>query len=168
MKINDPISFRKNIVEKFNNIINNKKISTNLEISIFNYSIREAKNKNVICKWNSMFFVIIYIGRLQTLFTNIKNEKFLKRIKNKEINAKRLSNITHQDIEPDKWRKLIMAKRKREQNLCEINMEAATDEFKCYKCKQRRCTYYQLQTRSADEAFTTFVTCLLCGANWKC
>jgi len=36
--------------------------------------------------------------------------------------------------------------------------EASTDAFKCGKCKQRKCTYYQLQTRSADEPMTTFVT----------
>jgi transcription elongation factor S-II len=33
---------------------------------------------------------------------------------------------------------------------------AATDIFKCGRCKQRKCTYYQMQTRSADEPMTTF------------
>ena len=50
----------------------------------------------------------------------------------------------------------------------EENLASATDEFKCYKCSKRQCTYYQLQTRSADEPMTTFVTCLNCGNNWKC
>jgi transcription elongation factor S-II len=43
-----------------------------------------------------------------------------------------------------------------------------TDMFKCGKCKERRCTYYQLQTRSADEPMTTFVTCLNCGNRFRC
>jgi transcription elongation factor S-II len=30
-------------------------------------------------------------------------------------------------------------------------ISAETDQFKCGKCKQRKATYYQLQTRSADE-----------------
>ena len=47
-------------------------------------------------------------------------------------------------------------------------MSAATDEFHtCRKCKKNLCIYYQLQTRSADEPMTTFVTCLSCGNNWK-
>ncbi|KAJ9510830.1 hypothetical protein QJQ45_027756 [Haematococcus lacustris] len=29
---------------------------------------------------------------------------------------------------------------------------ASTDQFQCGRCKQRKCTYYQMQTRSADEA----------------
>ena len=45
--------------------------------------------------------------------------------------------------------------------------EAETDQFKCGRCKQRRTKYYQLQTRSADEPMTTFVTCINCGNRWK-
>lgn len=40
-------------------------------------------------------------------------------------------------------------------------------EFKCYKCKSNKCTFYALQTRSSDEPMTLFVTCLTCGNNWK-
>lgn len=45
--------------------------------------------------------------------------------------------------------------------------ESATDQFPCAKCKGRKCTYYQLQTRSADEPMTVFITCLNCGNKWK-
>ena len=45
--------------------------------------------------------------------------------------------------------------------------QASTDAFKCGKCGQRKCTYYQLQTRSADEPMTTFVTCVNCDNRWK-
>ena len=31
-----------------------------------------------------------------------------------------------------------------------------TDEFLCMKCWKRECTYFQKQTRSADEPMTTF------------
>lgn len=33
--------------------------------------------------------------------------------------------------------------------------QATTDAFQCGKCKKRECTYYQMQTRSADEPMTT-------------
>lgn len=45
--------------------------------------------------------------------------------------------------------------------------QAETDMFMCGKCKGRRCTYFQMQTRSADEPMTTFVTCVSCGNHWK-
>ncbi|KAL5711458.1 hypothetical protein ACHQM5_021911 [Ranunculus cassubicifolius] len=45
--------------------------------------------------------------------------------------------------------------------------KASTDQFKCGRCQQRKTTYYQLQTRSADEPMTTFVTCVNCNNHWK-
>ena len=45
--------------------------------------------------------------------------------------------------------------------------KATTDQFQCGKCRQRKCTYYQMQTRSADEPMTTFVTCINCNNRWK-
>ncbi|KAG0319631.1 RNA polymerase II elongation factor [Linnemannia gamsii] len=45
--------------------------------------------------------------------------------------------------------------------------QAETDMFKCGKCKGRKCRYYQMQTRSADEPMTTFVTCINCDNRWK-
>ncbi|XP_076953631.1 transcription elongation factor TFIIS-like [Bidens hawaiensis] len=45
--------------------------------------------------------------------------------------------------------------------------KATTDQFKCGRCGKRKCTYYQLQTRSADEPMTTFVTCVNCDNHWK-
>ena len=40
--------------------------------------------------------------------------------------------------------------------------------FKCNKCKSMKTVYYQMQTRSADEPMTTYVTCTNCEARWKC
>lgn len=45
--------------------------------------------------------------------------------------------------------------------------KATTDQFKCGRCGQRKCTYYQMQTRSADEPMTTYVTCVNCNNRWK-
>lgn len=45
--------------------------------------------------------------------------------------------------------------------------QPTTDQFQCGKCRQRKTTYYQMQTRSADEPMTTFVTCLNCNNRWK-
>ena len=49
----------------------------------------------------------------------------------------------------------------------ELKPEAMTDMFKCNRCGSRSCTYYELQTRSADEPMTQFITCLTCKNHWK-
>lgn len=40
--------------------------------------------------------------------------------------------------------------------------------FTCGKCKKNYTEFFQLQTRSADEPMTTFVSCLICGNRWRC
>mmetsp|Transcript_41188 Transcript_41188/g.39694 ORF Transcript_41188/g.39694 Transcript_41188/m.39694 type:complete len:215 (+) Transcript_41188:254-898(+) len=39
--------------------------------------------------------------------------------------------------------------------------------FTCKKCGSKNTSYYQMQTRGADEPMTNFITCLDCGNNWK-
>ena len=76
--------------------------------------------------------------------------------------------MTHQELNPKKWEALIEQKIKRDKAKYETKIQAATDIFKCRKCKSNECTYYQMQTRSADEPMTTFVSCINCGNRWKC
>lgn len=52
-------------------------------------------------------------------------------------------------------------------DLASRGMCARTDLFTCSKCKKRDCSYFELQTRSADEPMTVFVTCLTCGHRWR-
>jgi transcription elongation factor S-II len=49
----------------------------------------------------------------------------------------------------------------------DLKEKASTDMFQCSRCQDRKCTYYQLQTRSADEPMTTYVTCVNCNNHWK-
>ena len=45
--------------------------------------------------------------------------------------------------------------------------QARTNMFRCGKCKGNECFYFQMQTRSADEPMTTFVTCANCQNKWR-
>ena len=174
MKITDSAKFRKNVETKINQVVKNKKLSRKIERSIYNFSIKEARNKNVIRKWENQNFCLIYVDRFKSLYFNIKkdtyvnNKHFLKKLKIKKMGNEEISNLTHRDMNPKIWKKLIDDKIKRDENLVKGDISASTDEFKCFKCFQRVCTYYQLQTRSADEPMTTFVTCLKCGNRWRC
>ena len=40
--------------------------------------------------------------------------------------------------------------------------------YKCGACRGTNTTHYQLQTRSADEPMTVFITCKDCGKKWRC
>ena len=52
---------------------------------------------------------------------------------------------------------------------CELvqTEEPSSGMFTCGKCKKDLTTYYQMQTRRADEPMTAFVTCLNCGHRFR-
>ena len=164
--IKNSVEFRNNIRTKINEILKNEKNSTNLEKGIFNYSLKEADTKKIVKKWDNKYFVQIYIDRLRSIYKNL-NENIIHSINDGTIQPHLVAFMTHQELCPEKWSELIKAKSKRDQHIFETNLEAATDTFKCRKCKSNKCTYYLQQTRSADEPMTIFVTCIDCGQRWK-
>jgi transcription elongation factor S-II len=150
-----------------NEILKDEKNSNNMEKGIFNYSLKEAERHKIVKKWDNKHFVQIYVDRLRSIMLNL-NGQLIDHINDGTIKPHVIAFMTHQELAPEKWAVLIDAKSKRDKNKFETNIAAATDTFTCRKCKGNQCTYYQMQTRSADEPMTTFVTCIPCGNRWKC
>ena len=170
--IENPTEFRQNICKKLGALLEDKLSAQsieNMEKSILNYCIKDAGERTIVKKWDNPFFVQLYLDRLRSIYINIKeSSEFRERLLTKEIKAHDVGALTHQDMAPAKWQKLIDDKKVRDENKYTPKLEASTDNFTCRKCKSKKCSYYQLQTRSADEPMTTFVTCLDCGSRWKC
>lgn len=173
-KISNPSAFRANIVKKLNKLIRKKNITVNIEKGIYNYTIQEAKNRHVIRKWDNIYFVTLYLDKFRSIYNNLNkkglvgNKNLIKRLKEGEFNPHELAFMKHHQMCPEKWDKLIAAKIARDDSATKVDFSAATDEFTCWKCRGTKCTYYQLQTRSADEPMTTFVCCLSCANRWRC
>lgn len=165
--IHNPEQFRNNIVKKLSDIIGETTISINLEKGIFNYAIKEGTSRKIIKKWDNPLFVQLYIDHLRSIFINLKNTELLEQLVTKELTPQSLAYMTHQEMNQTRWKDLIEQKIKRDATKYTTNIQASTDMFTCRKCKSKRCTYYELQTRSADEPATIFITCLDCGKNWK-
>lgn len=165
-KIDNPELFRENITKKINAIINDDKMAINVEKAIFNFAIKEANSRRIVKKWLNPQFSQLYIDRLRSIWSNLKNEEFTEKIKTGEIEPEDLLRMTHQEMKPERWRELIDRKIKRDESKFVNRTQASTDMFKCRKCHKNRCTYYSLQIRSSDEPETIFVTCLDCGCNF--
>jgi transcription elongation factor S-II len=175
-KVNNPELFRNKIGDKIkihlekngitgNNII---KMAKNLEKGVYNYTIEESNKKKIIKKWENQHFIQLYTDKLRSIFANLDSTYIINLINSKKIKIHTIAFMTHQELRPDKWEKLLSDKKIRDENKYSPTIEASTDNFTCWKCKSKKCTYYQLQTRSADEPMTTFVSCLNCGQRWRC
>lgn len=164
--INDPELYRNNIRRKINTILHNEILSANLEIGVYNYSIKEANHQRTIKKWDVKQFVEIYNSRLKSVLTNL-TDKWVQSIQSGETHPKQFAFMTHQEYNYDKWKEMILIKSKRDKNKFEVNIAASTDTFTCRKCKKNETTYYLQQTRSSDEPMTTFIQCINCNNRWK-
>lgn len=172
--ITDSAIFRANIVKKLNKLIKKKNISFNLERGIFNYTVREAGKRKIVKKWDNKYFVILYIDKLRNIYlnldskSNLKNIKLLKALKNGDLKPHELAFMKPHELFKEQWQQLIDAKIERDINATKVSYSASTDEFTCKRCKKNNCTYYEMQTRSADEPMTIFVTCKECANRWRC
>ncbi|KAG8100271.1 hypothetical protein GUJ93_ZPchr0013g33952 [Zizania palustris] len=111
-------------------------------------------------------------ARYRSLMFNLKasnNTDFRRRVLLRQVEPERLADLTPAEMASD-TRKL-QNKKIEEKALFDCERagapKATTDQFKCGRCGQRKTTYHQLQTRSADEPMTTFVTCVNCNNHWK-
>jgi len=159
--------FRSNIRKKIDQTLHNEKNSINLEKGVFNYTVKEAERHKIVKKWDNKLFVQIYLNHLRSIMNNL-NEDVITCINDGTMKPHVIAFMTHQEFNPTKWAPLIKIKSIRDKNKFETKIAASTDMFTCRKCKQNECTYYQMQTRSADEPMTTFIFCIPCGNRWKC
>ena len=144
-----------------------------LEKSIFKVAFDLATKNFVPRNWKSQQFKDIYkqIARIVLWNTHPKSpigkSRLLDRVKDGEFALETIPFMTCYELFPEKWKELADRQLIREQKLLEGDRSRATDQYKCHRCSKRECTYYELQTRSADEPMTIFITCLNCGKRWR-
>ena len=164
---------RERMIELFKNVLDDDKISRRVERGVYNYTIDKAEKNQITKQWTNNIFKQIYIDKCRSIYTNldknsyVKNHRFVDRLKEKEFKARDVAFMKPQHICPESWKDLLDEKYKRDKILYEVKPEAMTDQFKCGRCKKRKCSYFEMQTRSADEPMTIFVTCINCGKRWK-
>jgi len=165
--------FRSKCVDKLNEYINNESKSRKIEKGIYNFIINYAKENNLKRSWNDKIFQNLYFSKVRSICLNlnkdsyIKNNYLIKKVIDNEIDPESISKLSIYDIFPENWKSRIDAKTKIDKLKYELKPEAMTDQYKCRRCGSRKCSYYELQTRSADEPMTQFFTCLDCQTRWK-
>jgi len=165
----DGNTFRENIIVELNKIFEDSDTCKQIENGIYLFTEKEAKQKDIICSFQNMYFSMIYKDKFRSIWFHMRQyPELIEKIKNNVISPDVLAFQTHQELVPENWKDIIERKIQRNKHKYELNKQGVSKQFKCKNCKKRETTYYQMQTRSADEPMTTFVTCLSCQHNWKC
>lgn len=147
--------------------------ATDLEIGIFNSTIDYANSLRIPLSWSNQLLIDTYLNIARSIYSNlkkdsyIKNDKLLDKIKTREILPHNLPYMTVEEIFPEKWNNIIEKQKLKFKEAYEIKQVSMSEVVRCGRCKNYKVTFYELQTRSADEPATTFYTCLYCGNKWK-
>lgn len=170
-------SKREMAIEQIESILNKNGITgidvQELEHCIYNASITEATNRHVTCHWNNSLFKHVYLTKVRHILGNlipttyVQNTKLLDDLRSGKYSIEEVCSLNTYTICNERWRDFIHRRQQREKRQLEGNKAMATDQFLCMRCHKRECTYYEMQTRSADEPMTIFIQCMNCGKHWR-
>jgi DNA-directed RNA polymerase subunit M/transcription elongation factor TFIIS len=133
--------------------------SDDIEIAILNRCIRDAQNWIVDIDWEAPAFLEMYRSRAVSLYPH--------RHLVETMGITEFVNSTPVDHSPSRWKPILMAAMEKDKAKYDRKATANIEIF-CRSCKKKtKCSYYLMQTRSADEPMTMFVTCLECDSKWK-
>jgi DNA-directed RNA polymerase subunit M/transcription elongation factor TFIIS len=133
--------------------------SAEIESAILTRCINDAQKWLVDIDWETNAFREMYKSRSLGLF---KSRSLAQTMSPEEF-----ASTTDIDRYPERWSEIIQKTMERDKALYSKRATASILMY-CSGCKRKsKCDYYQMQTRSADEPMTTFVTCLECDKRWK-
>lgn len=140
-------------------LIRKKFDSDEIEVAILNRCIRDAQKWLVDIDWESPAFLEMYRSRAISLYPH--------RSLIETMGVAEFVNSTPVDHNPKRWKPILAAAMEKDKAKYDRKV-AANIELFCRSCKKKtKCSYYLMQTRSADEPMTMFVTCIECDAKWK-
>ncbi|PYH89857.1 transcription elongation factor [Aspergillus ellipticus CBS 707.79] len=113
-----------------------------------------------------------YRTKIRSLFQNLKNKSnptLRVRVLEGDVTPEYFVKMSHNELRSAE-------QEERDRKIQKENMDKAmvaqaersiSTSLQCGKCGQRKVTYTEAQTRSADEPMTLFCTCMNCGKSWR-
>jgi DNA-directed RNA polymerase subunit M/transcription elongation factor TFIIS len=165
--VNTPCPLRDLVKQRYVEIGLTTELSDALEAALLQRCIRDCAKQEVEVTWNNPAFWNHYRGRCIQFYENMRNYGWTAKLLSAEITPAAFAEMSIVDLNPKRWKAQIEAQIEKDKRLF-TRSGSASIFFFCSRCKKKtKCDYYQMQTRSADEPMTTFVTCLECDRRWK-
>ncbi|KAF2835525.1 transcription elongation factor S-II [Patellaria atrata CBS 101060] len=113
-----------------------------------------------------------YKSKMRSLFQNLKsksNPDLRKRVLSGDITPYQFVRMSHEELKSAKQRAEDAKINQENMNNAMVAQaeKSISASLQCGKCGQKKVSYSQAQTRSADEPMTTFCECMNCGHRWK-
>jgi len=163
--VNTPCPVRDLVKQRYVEIGIPSDIANALEVALLQRCIRDCAKQGIEVTWANVAFWNHYRGRCIQFYENAPD--WIPKLVSGELTPAAFAEMTVVELSPKRWKAQIEAQIEKEKHLYSPSGSASI-YFYCSSCKKKtKCDYYQMQTRSADEPMTTFVTCLECDRRWK-
>jgi DNA-directed RNA polymerase subunit M/transcription elongation factor TFIIS len=148
---------RQKNIKKISELLD-EKYAKKIEESVYNFSKEYTEDNETPFLLES-----VYSDKFNEIFNLLINKKsafLIQAIKSNKIDASKIANMRPDELNPDKYDKIL---KKKELEEFKKTNQATSSIYKCPKCKERKSTITQKQTRSADEPATLYIECKSCG-----
>jgi DNA-directed RNA polymerase subunit M/transcription elongation factor TFIIS len=168
------MELRKYVVSQYAELLSLEEDDTiprNLEIGTNNWAI----NKSLKMRQTPAFDNRKHTERYKQKFLELKKcLKFSPDLKKKLLNRELKTSMVF-DMQPNHmwpggpYDKRLQAsiEKSMKKEVSIVNEKDYKGLFRCAKCREYKTTYYEMQTRRADEPMTVFVTCHIGDITWK-
>jgi len=116
MIIYEPEIFRERIRKSIHKYVNHMKKSTNIELSIYNYSIEKGNEYNITKKWDNPLFVTIYLDKFKCIHYHLNQSNIIEQLKKNDIISSELAFKKNEELYPELWNKIIETTKKTIEN----------------------------------------------------
>jgi DNA-directed RNA polymerase subunit M/transcription elongation factor TFIIS len=163
----DPSVNRAKVRARFLAVLGDEAMARNLETCVWNWTIEQFAGRRrggtgdatTGVTWGDPRVRKLYAQRALSLAANLRNPSnpaLREGVLSGRVPLKRLKYMTAVDMFPERYARK------------EVQPPAVPDGiYTCEACGSRKTKYDTLQTRSADEATTVYITCLECFARRK-
>ena len=152
--------------------VGDEKIAVYLEKASWNNSVDFCKKREIALNWDNFSFRNVYTQKVLSVRYNIRQRPdILAQMIEGKASIKQFVDAKPHEICPEKWSEAFEQAAKRALRFSDASCMDPKDMpdgmLQCKKCGSKKTSYYELQTRSADEPMTVFARCHECPNRWK-
>lgn len=169
--VSTPADIRAKSAEMLKEIVGDSDIARLLERATWNHAVKFCRNKEQPLNWDNAAFRNVYTQKVMGVrYVARERPDVLKKYEEMDPTFKTFVNAKPWELWPEKWEKAFEdAARKalRFTDASAMDPKLMPDGILKCRCGSMKTSYYEMQTRSADEPMTVFARCFTCGKRWK-
>lgn len=164
---------RGKVVSAFAQTLGDDDVAKNLELVLYNAVLRQCVADKMPLVWDAIRerYTAKAVGI--NVFHLKKSEALRRKLVSGALPLKTFIAMKPWEVFPDLWADAFERAAKKQLGrdvgfMTRQQVDAMPDgALTCSRCKSKKTTYIEMQTRAADEPMTVFASCMNCGKRWK-